>query len=29
MANPVTNAATAQNAATPGTDQPAAVATTR
>jgi len=29
MANPVTNAATAQNAAIPGTDQPAAVATTR
>ena len=29
MANPVTNAATAQNAAIPDTDQPAAVATTR
>jgi hypothetical protein len=29
MANPVTNAATAQNAAMPGTDQPTAVATTR
>ena len=29
MANPVTNAATAQNAAMPDTDQPAAVATTR
>ena len=29
MANPVTNAATAKNAARPGTDQPAAVATTR
>jgi glucokinase len=29
IANPVTNAATAQNAAIPGTDQPAAVATTR
>jgi hypothetical protein len=29
MANPVTNAATAQKAAMPGTDQPAAVATTR
>ena len=29
MAKPVTNAATAQNAAIPGTDQPAAVATTR
>ncbi len=29
MANPATNAATAQNAAIPDTDQPAAVATTR
>jgi glucokinase len=29
MANPAMNAATAQNAANPGTDQPAAVATTR
>jgi glucokinase len=29
IANPVTNAATAQNAAMPDTDQPAAVATTR
>ena len=29
MAKPVTNAATAQNATIPGTDQPAAVATTR
>jgi predicted NBD/HSP70 family sugar kinase len=29
MANPVTNAATAKNAAIPGTDQPAAVAMTR
>jgi len=29
MANPVTNAATAKNAAMPGTDQPAAVATIR
>jgi glucokinase len=29
MAKPATNAATAQNAASPGTDQPAAVATTK
>jgi hypothetical protein len=29
MAKPVMNAATAQNAAIPGTDQPAAVATIR
>jgi hypothetical protein len=29
MAKPVTNAATAKNATIPGTDQPAAVATTR
>jgi hypothetical protein len=29
MAKPVTNAATAQNAAIPGTDQPTTVATIR